>query len=83
MLRKASVASGQISHRVREVSQSVRCVKGCATASSSRVRGHRGPTIQGITGKRTDHTSLPFSKVQVSLPGTAVTFDLDAELELS
>ena len=37
---------------------------------------------QGITGKKKDFTSLPFSKVQAFSLETAGTFDLDAELEL-
>ena len=39
-------------------------------------------TVQGITGKKKDFTSLPFSKVQAFSLETAGTFDLDAELEL-
>ena len=38
--------------------------------------------VQGITGKKKDFTSLPFSKVQAFSVETAGTFDLDAELEL-
>lgn len=38
--------------------------------------------IQGITGKKRDFTSLPYSKVQAWSIETAGTFDLDAELEL-
>ena len=37
---------------------------------------------QGLTGKKKDYTSLPFSKVQAFSLETAGTFDLDAELEL-
>jgi hypothetical protein len=37
---------------------------------------------QGITGKKTDYTSLPLAKVQAFSIETAGTFDLDAELEL-
>jgi hypothetical protein len=37
---------------------------------------------QGITGKKRDFTSLPYSKVQAFSVETAGTFDLDAELEL-
>ena len=35
--------------------------------------------VQGITGKKKDFTSLPFSKVQAFSLETAGTFDLDAE----
>ncbi|WIE66221.1 PH domain-containing protein [Curtobacterium sp. MCLR17_036] len=38
--------------------------------------------IQGITGKKRDFTSLPYSKIQAFSVETAGTFDLDAELEL-
>ena len=38
--------------------------------------------IQGITGKKRDYTSLPYSKIQTFSVETAGTFDLDAELDL-
>lgn len=38
--------------------------------------------IQGMTGKKKDFTSLPYSKVQSFSVETAGTFDLDAELDL-
>ena len=38
--------------------------------------------IQGMTGKKRDFTSLPYSKVQAFSVETAGTFDLDGELEL-
>jgi hypothetical protein len=38
--------------------------------------------VQGMTGKKKDFTSLPYSKVQAFSIETAGTFDLDAELEL-
>ncbi len=38
--------------------------------------------VQGITGKKTDYTSLPYSKVQAFSVETSGTFDLDCELEL-
>lgn len=38
--------------------------------------------VQGMTGKKRDYTSLPYSKVQAFSIETAGTFDLDAELEL-
>lgn len=38
--------------------------------------------IQGITGKKRDFTSLPYSKVQAFSVETAGNFDLDAELDL-
>ncbi len=38
--------------------------------------------IQGLTGKKRDFTSLPYSKVQAFSIETAGVFDLDAELDL-
>lgn len=38
--------------------------------------------VQGMTGKKRDFTSLPFSKVQAFSIETAGTFDLDSELDL-
>lgn len=38
--------------------------------------------VQGITGKKRDFTSLPYSKIQAFSIETAGTFDLDAELDL-
>lgn len=38
--------------------------------------------IQGITGKKKDFTSLPYSKIQAYSVETAGHFDLDSELEL-
>jgi hypothetical protein len=38
--------------------------------------------VQGLTGKKKDFTSLPYSKVQAFSVESAGTFDLDAELEL-
>ena len=38
--------------------------------------------IQGITGKKKDITSLPYSKIQAFSIETAGTFDLDSELDL-
>ncbi|GAA1648915.1 PH domain-containing protein [Actinoplanes couchii] len=38
--------------------------------------------VQGMTGKKVDFTSLPFSKVQAFSVETAGNFDRDSELEL-
>lgn len=38
--------------------------------------------VQGISGKKKDFTSLPYSKIQAFSVESAGTFDLDAELEL-
>jgi len=38
--------------------------------------------VQGVTGKKKDFTSLPYSKLQAFSVETAGTLDLDSELEL-
>ena len=38
--------------------------------------------VQGLTGKKKDFTSLPYSKIQAFSVETAGSFDLDSELEL-
>lgn len=38
--------------------------------------------VQGMTGKKKDFTSLPYSKIQVFSVETSGVFDLDSELEL-
>ena len=38
--------------------------------------------IQGITGKKVDYSSLPYSKMQAWSVETAGTFDRDTELEM-
>lgn len=38
--------------------------------------------VQGLTGKKKDYTSLPYSKVVTFSVETAGVFDLDSELEL-
>ena len=38
--------------------------------------------VQGITGKKVDFTSLPYSKIQAFSVETAGAIDIDSELEL-
>ena len=38
--------------------------------------------VQGITGKKQDYTSIPYSKISTFSLETAGVFDLDAELEI-
>lgn len=38
--------------------------------------------VQGLTGKKRDYTSMPYSKISVFSIETAGTFDLDSELEM-
>ncbi len=38
--------------------------------------------VQGVTGKKKDYTSLPYSKIQAFSVETAGVFDMDSELEL-
>ena len=38
--------------------------------------------VQGMTGKKRDYTSLPYSRIQAFSVETAGTFDRDTELEM-
>ena len=38
--------------------------------------------VQGMTGKKRDFTSIPYSRIQTYSVETAGTFDLDAELQI-
>jgi len=38
--------------------------------------------VQGITGKKKDYTTMPYSKISVFSIETAGTLDLDSELEM-
>ena len=38
--------------------------------------------VQGMTGRKKDFTSIPYSKIQAYSVETAGTFDLDSELEI-
>ena len=38
--------------------------------------------VQGITGKKKDYTSIPYSKIQTFSVETAGVLDLDSELEI-
>jgi hypothetical protein len=38
--------------------------------------------VQGLTGKKKDYTSIPYSKIQAYSVETAGAFDLDSELEV-
>jgi hypothetical protein len=38
--------------------------------------------VQGLSGKKTDYSSLPFAKIQAFSVETCGSFDRDAELEL-
>ena len=38
--------------------------------------------VQGMTGKKKDFTTLPYSKIQAFSIETSGVFDLDSELEL-
>jgi hypothetical protein len=38
--------------------------------------------VHGLTGRKSDYSSLPYSRIQAWSVETAGAFDLDAELEL-
>lgn len=56
--------------------------RGSATTSCFTDKRIIAVSVQGLTGKKKDFTSLPFSRVVAFSTETAGTFDLDAELDL-
>ena len=61
------------------VFQLYRALRDCAIFTSHRIIV---ANVQGMTGKKIDFTSLPYSKIQAYSVESAGTLDLDAELEL-
>ena len=39
--------------------------------------------VQGVTGKKIDYTSIPYTKIQIFSIETSGTFDLDSELDVT
>lgn len=62
-----------------EIIQSFRGVRDGVVFTTKRIFAIN---VQGITGKKKDFTSLPYSKIQAYSVETAGTIDLDSELEL-
>ncbi len=62
-----------------QIIQSFRGVRDGVVFTSKRIFAIN---VQGITGKKKDITSLPYSKIQAFSVETAGTIDLDSELEL-
>lgn len=62
-----------------EVLQSFQSIRDMVVFTTKRIIAIN---VQGITGKKKDFTSLPYSKIQAFSVETAGTFDLDAELEI-
>ncbi len=61
------------------VEQLYRALRDCVIFTSHRIIV---ANVQGVTGKKIDFSSLPYSKIQAYSVETAGTLDLDAELEL-
>lgn len=62
-----------------EIIGAYRSLRDTVTFTSKRIIS---ANVQGLTGKKIDYTSLPYSKVQVFSVETSGVFDLDSELEL-
>ena len=58
---------------------SFKTVRDCVVFTNKRIFAIN---VQGITGKKIDYTSLPYSKIQAFSVETAGVLDLDSELEL-
>ena len=62
-----------------QVFAAFKTVRDCVIFTTKRIVA---VNVQGITGKKTDYTSLPYSKVQAFSVETAGVLDRDCELEL-
>lgn len=62
-----------------QIIQSFRGIRDGAVFTNKRIFAIN---VQGITGKKKDFTSLPYSKIQAYSVETAGVLDLDSELEL-
>ena len=62
-----------------EIIQSFRSVRDGVVFTNKRIMAIN---VQGVTGKKRDFTSLPYSKIQAFSVETAGVLDLDSELEL-
>ena len=62
-----------------EIIQSFRGIRDGVVFTNKRIIA---VNVQGITGKKKDFTTLPYSKIQAYSVETAGVFDLDSELDL-
>lgn len=62
-----------------DIIQSFRGIRDCVVFTNKRIFAIN---VQGITGKKKDFTSLPYSRIQAYSVETAGVLDLDSELEL-
>ena len=62
--------------------QTVSCYKGMRDYVVFTNKRIFSVNVQGMTGKKKDFTSLPYSKIQAFSVETAGVFDMDSELEL-
>lgn len=62
-----------------QVLSSYKAVRDSVTFTNKRIIALN---IQGITGKKKDFTSIPYSKIQTFSVETAGTLDIDCELEI-
>lgn len=83
-LKEASVAEGQaeVGELLIEGEQIMSAFRGMRDMVIFTSKRIIAVNVQGITGKKRDYTSLPYSKIQAFSVESAGTFDLDAELEL-
>ncbi|NLN81745.1 MAG: PH domain-containing protein [Clostridiales bacterium] len=65
-----------------EGEQIIACFQGIRDSVTFTTKRIIAINVQGITGKKKDYTSLPYSKIQVYSIESAGVFDLDSELEL-
>ena len=74
--------SGMISPMFAEGEQIIQSFRGIRDGVVFTTKRIITINVQGLTGKKKDFTSLPYSKIQAFSVETAGVFDLDSELDL-
>lgn len=76
---EAPAAIGELLISGEEVISSYKAIRDYVVFTNKRIISCN---VQGITGKKQDFTSMPYSKITTFSVETAGTFDIDSELEL-
>ena len=79
---KNDVIEGSISPLLIPGEQIIGAYKGIRDYVAFTTKRVISVNVQGITGKKQDYTSMPYSKITVFSVETAGTLDLDSELEM-
>ena len=81
-LKKAAVNTSDVEKLLIQGEQIVGCYSGIRDYVVFTTKRVISVNVQGMTGKKKDFTSLPYSKVQAFSVETSGVLDMDSELEL-